>query len=68
MGNGPGDLEDYFQFIQSHDGLVGGFLWEWCDHGILKGRCPTAATSIITAATTMSGRMTAISAWTVWFT
>ena len=40
MGNGPGDLEDYFQFIQSHDGLVGGFLWEWCDHGIYKGKMP----------------------------
>ena len=40
MGNGPGDLEDYFQFIQSHDGLVGGFLWEWCDHSIYKGKMP----------------------------
>lgn len=38
MGNGPGDLEDYFQFIQSHPGLVGGLLWEWCDHGIYKGK------------------------------
>lgn len=38
MGNGPGDLEDYFQMIQSHSGLVGGFLWEWCDHGIYKGK------------------------------
>ena len=38
MGNGPGDLEDYFQFIQSHDGLVGGFLWEWCDHAIYRGK------------------------------
>lgn len=24
--------------IQSHSGLVGGFLWEWCDHGIYKGK------------------------------
>lgn len=37
MGNGPGDLEDYFQFFQKHDGLCGGFVWEWCDHGIYKG-------------------------------
>ncbi len=34
----------------------------------IKGRCQTAAASIITAATTMSGRMTATSAWTVWST
>ena len=68
MGNGPGDLEDYFQFIQSHDGLVGGFLWNGATTVFIKGKCPTAATSIITAATTMSGRMTAISAWTVWST
>lgn len=68
MGNGPGDLEDYFQFIQSHDGLVGGFLWEWCDHGIYKGKMPDGRDIYYYGATTMSGRMTAISAWTVWFT
>lgn len=37
MGNGPGDLEDYFQIIQKQDGFCGGFVWEWCDHGIYKG-------------------------------
>ncbi len=37
MGNGPGDLEDYFQLFHSHDSLCGGFVWEWCDHGIFKG-------------------------------
>lgn len=34
MGNGPGDLEDYFQLIQQYDGMCGGFIWEWCDHAI----------------------------------
>lgn len=34
MGNGPGDLEDYRQFIQANDILAGGFVWEWCDHAI----------------------------------
>lgn len=37
MGNGPGDLEDYWQFIQAHDILCGGFVWEWCDHAIYAG-------------------------------
>lgn len=34
MGNGPGDLEDYFQLIQKDDRMCGGFVWEWCDHTI----------------------------------
>ena len=38
MGNGPGDLEDYFHFIQKYDALCGGFVWEWCDHAIYKGK------------------------------
>lgn len=38
MGNGPGDLEDYFQMIQSDDRMCGGFVWEWCDHAIAHGR------------------------------
>lgn len=37
MGNGPGDLEDYFQLIQSDDRMCGGFVWEWCDHAIDHG-------------------------------
>lgn len=38
MGNGPGDLEDYFQYIYDNDILCGGFVWEWCDHAIYKGQ------------------------------
>ncbi|MDO5424090.1 MAG: glycoside hydrolase family 2 TIM barrel-domain containing protein [Eubacteriales bacterium] len=38
MGNGPGDFEDYFQVIQEQDGFCGGFVWEWCDHAIYKGK------------------------------
>ncbi|MBR2048104.1 MAG: DUF4981 domain-containing protein [Oscillospiraceae bacterium] len=37
MGNGPGDLEDYWQLIQAHEALCGGFVWEWCDHAIYAG-------------------------------
>ena len=38
MGNGPGDLEDYFQVFDQYDGICGGFVWEWCDHAIYQGR------------------------------
>lgn len=38
MGNGPGDLEDYFQVIHQYDGMCGGFLWEWCDHAVPDGQ------------------------------
>ena len=38
MGNGPGNLEDYFQVFQQYDGACGGMVWEWCDHAIYKGR------------------------------
>ena len=41
MGNGPGDLEDYFELIQQYDGICGGFIWEWCDHAIETGRTVT---------------------------
>ena len=37
MGNGPGDLEDYFRCFERHDGHCGGFVWEWCDHAIYMG-------------------------------
>lgn len=40
MGNGPGDIEDYFELIDKYDGFVGGFVWEWCDHAIDLGRTP----------------------------
>lgn len=42
MGNGPGDLKDYWDIIYKYPKLMGGCVWEWCDHGIktkdLKGR------------------------------
>ena len=37
MGNGPGDLEDYFQCFHRHPGHCGGFIWEWCDHAVYLG-------------------------------
>ena len=40
MGNGPGNLEDYFRCFERHDGHCGGFVWEWCDHAIDMGSTP----------------------------
>jgi len=41
MGNGPGDLEEYWDLIYSHDNMAGGFIWEWCDHSVYMGITPT---------------------------
>lgn len=41
MGNGPGDLEDYFHRIENSDGICGGFVWEWCDHATWEGETET---------------------------
>ncbi|MFT4104518.1 MAG: glycoside hydrolase family 2 TIM barrel-domain containing protein [Lacrimispora sp.] len=38
MGNGPGDIEDYFQVFDQYEESCGGFVWEWCDHAVYKGR------------------------------
>ncbi len=34
MGNGPGDLKDYWDVIYRYPKLIGGCVWEWSDHGI----------------------------------
>lgn len=36
MGNSNGALREYFEAFRTHHGLQGGFIWEWCDHGILR--------------------------------
>ncbi len=38
MGNGPGDLEDYHNAFHSSERFCGGFVWEWCDHGLPVGK------------------------------
>lgn len=44
MGNGPGDLEDYFQIIQKDARMCGGFVWEWCDHAVAHGQAENGKT------------------------
>ncbi|RCX21561.1 beta-galactosidase [Fontibacillus phaseoli] len=34
MGNSPGDLQDYWKVIYQYPKLMGGCVWEWCDHGV----------------------------------
>jgi beta-galactosidase len=34
MGNSNGGLADYVEAFETHDGLQGGFIWEWKDHGL----------------------------------
>ena len=32
MGNGPGDLKDYWDVFEKIPQLIGGCIWEWADH------------------------------------
>lgn len=36
MGNGPGDLWDYWQVINKYPKLIGGCIWEWADHAFVN--------------------------------
>jgi beta-galactosidase len=36
MGNSNGSLSDYWAAFEKYRGLQGGFIWEWCDHGIKR--------------------------------
>lgn len=37
MGNGPGALADYWEVIESRDTMTGGYIWEFCNHGVTYG-------------------------------
>ena len=34
MGNSPGNLKEYWDVIEAHPRLRGGFIWDWVDQGI----------------------------------
>lgn len=40
MGNSNGCLKEYWEAFERYEGLQGGFLWEWVDHG-LRRETPT---------------------------
>ena len=35
MGNAMGNFKEYWDEIYSHPRMLGGFIWEWADHGII---------------------------------
>ncbi|MDO4742991.1 MAG: glycoside hydrolase family 2 TIM barrel-domain containing protein [bacterium] len=41
MGNGPGDLKDYWDVIYKYPNFMGGFVWEWYNHGLYMGKTET---------------------------
>ena len=43
MGNGPGDLKDYWDIIYDNDTFIGAFVWEWYNHGIYIGKTETGS-------------------------
>ena len=40
MGNGPGDVKDYWDVIYQSPKLIGGCIWEWADHIYLENGVP----------------------------
>ena len=36
MGNGPGDVVDYWNVFDKFPNMIGGCIWEWADHVALK--------------------------------
>ena len=36
MGNSTGNFQDYWDIIEKHDNLQGGFIWDWVDQSIWK--------------------------------
>ena len=36
MGNGPGDVCDYAELFYKYPKLIGGCVWEWADHVVMK--------------------------------
>ncbi len=35
MGNGTGNMREYWELIESEKRLIGGFIWDWIDQGIV---------------------------------
>ena len=40
MGNGPGDMMDYWEVIYKYPKLIGGCIWEWADHTVIVDSVP----------------------------
>ena len=40
MGNGPGDIFDYWELVYAHKQFIGGCVWEWADHTVVEDGVP----------------------------
>ncbi|MBQ9544007.1 MAG: DUF4981 domain-containing protein [Clostridia bacterium] len=40
MGNAPGSLKEYWDYIYSEPRMLGGCVWEWCEHAVYAGTLP----------------------------
>ncbi len=40
MGNGPGDMKDYWNIFEKYPKLIGGCIWEWADHVVMENGVP----------------------------
>lgn len=36
MGNGPGNLREFWDLFYEHEGMQGGFVWDWIDQGLRR--------------------------------
>jgi beta-galactosidase/beta-glucuronidase len=36
MGNSTGNIREYWDVIERYPRIIGGFIWEWIDHGIAQ--------------------------------
>ncbi|CAI5475794.1 unnamed protein product [Closterium sp. Yama58-4] len=59
MGNSSGNLDAYWDVIESTHGLQGGFIWDWVDQALWKDMAPRSGTQI--NKTTSSGTSNGIS-------
>lgn len=40
MGNGPGDVYDYWMLADAQPKFIGGCIWEWADHTVIQDGVP----------------------------
>ena len=40
MGNGPGDIRDYWDIFEKYSKMIGGCIWEWADHVVMEDGVP----------------------------
>ena len=48
---------DYWKLIYSQPKLMGGCVWEWCDHAVLAKRCEDGQTRPVRAAADHKGQV-----------